>query len=188
MPRSPAAGPGARCDLKPEHTMSKEAEIEKKFWKSLRDDRTVMLGLTGIEEGHAQPMTAQILHEDDERGAIWFFTAKDTDLVQSLGDQHAASLQFASKGHDLFATVRGELMTSNNRVIIDKLWNTFVAAWYQGGKDDPKLQLLRFEPQHAQVWLNEHSLWAGVKLMLGQDPKQDYGGKTAELELRSPSR
>ena len=167
--------------------MSKEAEMEKKFWKALRGDRTAMLGLSGIEDGHAQPMTAQILHEDDERGAIWFFTAKDTDLVRAMGESHAASLQFASKGHDLFATLQGELILSNNRVIIDKLWNTFVAAWYPGGKDDPKLQLLRFEPAHAQIWLNEHSLWAGVKLMLGQDPKQEYAGKTAELELRSPS-
>jgi general stress protein 26 len=167
--------------------MRNEAEIEKKFWKALRSDRTAMLGLTGVEEGHAQPMTAQILHEDDERGPIWFFTAKDTDLVRAMGESHAAVLQFVSKGHDLFASLQGELVPSNNRVIIDKLWNPFVAAWYEGGKDDPKLQLIRFEPVHAQVWLNEHSLIAGVKLLMGRDPKQDYAGKTAELELRSPS-
>jgi general stress protein 26 len=167
--------------------MRNEAEIEKKFWKALRSDRTAMLGLTGVEEGHAQPMTAQILHEDDERGPIWFFTAKDTDLVRAMGESHAAVLQFVSKGHDLFDSLQGELVPSNNRVIIDKLWNPFVAAWYEGGKDDPKLQLIRFEPVHAQVWLNEHSLIAGVKLLMGRDPKQDYAGKTAELELRSPS-
>lgn len=163
--------------------MSRESEIEKKFWKALRNDRVGMLGLTGVEEGHAQPMSGQILHEDDERGAIWFFTAKDTDLVRAMGESHPASLQFASKGHDVFATLQGELIASNNRVIIDKLWNNFVAAWYEGGKDDPKLQLIRFEPIHAQVWLNEHSLWAGVKLLMGRDPKQDYAGKTAELDL-----
>ena len=167
--------------------MSKESEIEKKFWKALRSDRTAMLGLTGVEEGHAQPMTAQILHEDDERGPIWFFTAKDTDLVRNLGESHSASLQFASKGHDVFATLQGELIANNNRVIIDKLWNSFVAAWYQGGKDDPKLQLIRFEPTHAQIWLNEHSLWAGVRLLLGRDPKEDYADKVADVELRSPS-
>jgi general stress protein 26 len=163
--------------------MSRESEIEKKFWKALRNDRVGMLGLSGVEEGHAQPMTGQILHEDDERGAIWFFTSKETDLVRSMGESHAASLQFASKGHEVFATLQGELIATNNRVIIDKLWNTFVAAWYEGGKDDPKLQLLRFEPHQAQIWLNENSLWAGVKLLLGRDPKQEYAGKTAELDL-----
>jgi hypothetical protein len=48
--------------------------------------------------------------------------------------------------------------------------------------------LIRFEPMHAQIWLNEHSLIAGVKLLMGRDPKEDYAGKTAELEMRSPTR
>ena len=147
--------------------MSKEAEIEKKFWKALRGDRTAMLGLIGVEEGHAQPMTAQILHDDDERGPIWFFTAKDTDLVKNLGSSQAAALQFSSKGHDLFASVEGELVLDNNRAIIDELWNAFVAAWYQGGKDDPKLQLIRFEPHKAQIWLNENNMLAARETAAG---------------------
>jgi general stress protein 26 len=164
--------------------MSKEAEIEKKFWKHLHSDRTVMLGLTG-DEGYERPMTGQILHDADERGPIWFFTAKDTALVRALGSSHPATLQFASKGHDLFASVQGDLLPDNNRARIDELWNSFVAAWYEGGKDDPKLQLLRFEPTHAHVWLNANSLVAGVKLLLGRDPKADYADKTADFSLRS---
>jgi general stress protein 26 len=164
--------------------MSKETEIERKFWKALRHERVGMLGLTGVEEGHAQPMSGQIMHEDDERGPIWFFTSKDTDLVRAMGESHAAALHFVSKGHDLFASLQGELIANNNRTLIDRLWNSMVAAWYEGGKDDPKLQLIRFEPHHAQLWLNEHSLMQGVKLLLGRDPKQDYAGKTAQLELR----
>jgi general stress protein 26 len=163
---------------------SKEAEIEKKFWKHLHSDRVVMLGLAG-DEDPARPMSGQILHDADERGPIWFFTAKDTTLVRALGSSHPATLEFASKGHDLFASVRGELLLDDNRARIDDLWNAFVAAWYEGGKDDPKLQLLRFEPTHAQVWLNANSLFAGVKLLLGRDPKSDYADKTAQLHLKS---
>jgi general stress protein 26 len=166
-----------------EHAMTREAEIERKFWKALASDRTAMLGLGGIEEGHAQPMTAQFLHEEDERGPIWFFTAKDTDLALAMGTSHRANLQFASKGHDLFASVQGELMPDNDRGLIDRLWNRFVAAWYEGGKDDPKLLLLRFEPHQAQIWLNENSMLAGVKLLLGRDPKRDYADKVADVNL-----
>ena len=165
--------------------MTTPAELEAKFWKALKSDRTVMLGLAGVDDGMGQPMTAQI--EDDEGGPIYIFTAKDTDLVQALGDSGPAFFHFSSKGHDLFAAVEGELATHNDPATIDRLWNPFVAAWFEGGQTDPNLQLLRFEPGRAQIWLNEHSLWAGVKLMLGQDPKQEYAGKTAELELRSPS-
>jgi general stress protein 26 len=161
--------------------MSSPHEIEEKFWKSLKSDRTVMLGLVGVEDGHSRPMTAHV--EDDSRGPIWIFTSKDTELVERLGESGAAMMHFASKGHDLFATVEGRLATHDDRATIDRLWNPFVAAWYEGGKDDPKLQLLRFDADHAQIWLNENSAFAGFKMLLGIDPKKDYQDKVAEIRL-----
>src|SRR3954452_294247 len=123
--------------------MSNEAELKEKLWKALRKDMTLMLGLAGVDEGHSHPMTAQF---DDELpdGPIWFFAAKDTDLVRELGDSHRGIAHFAAKGHDLFASMHGELSVDNDRTRIDRLWNRFVAAWYPGGKEDPNLQLLRF--------------------------------------------
>lgn len=162
--------------------MTTEAEIEEKFWKALKSDMTVMLGLIGVEGEQSQPMTAQ-LDEDESRGALWFFTAKDVQLVRALGKGHRAVLNFVSKGHDLFASVQGDLRPDNDRGRIDRLWNRFVAAWYEGGKDDPKLQLIRFEPDHAQIWLNENNVFAGVKLLLGVDPKKDYQDKVAKVQL-----
>jgi general stress protein 26 len=163
--------------------MPSQAEIEAKFWKALKSDMTAMLGLTGREEGHAQPMTAQLDDDNDDRGPIWFFTAKDVDLVRAMGQGAPAMLQFASKGHELFASLQGRLVPDNDRATIDRLWNRFAAAWYEGGKDDPKLQLIRFDPEEAQIWLNENSTFAGVKMLLGIDPKKDYQDKVAEVSL-----
>jgi len=162
--------------------MPSQTEIEEKFWKALKSDRTMMLGLAGVDDGLGQPMTAA-LGDRDGRGPIWVFTAKDTDFVQAMGQSHAAIINFASKGHELFAAVDGEIFLDNDRATIDRLWNPFVAAWYKGGKDDPNLQLVRFEPSSAQIWLNENSLFAGVKMLLGSDPKKDYADKTAEVRL-----
>ena len=163
--------------------MTDEAQLKTKLWKALKSDMTVMLGLAGVEEGQSQPMTAQLGDDAEPGGPLWFFTAKDTDLVRAMGDQHRAVAHFASKGHDLFASLHGELVLDNDRATIDRLWNRFVAAWFEGGKEDPKLQLLRFEPEQAQVWLNEHSLVAGVKLLLGRDPKAEYKDKVGTVRL-----
>ena|SRR5688572_10269670 len=169
--------------------MNTEAEIEAKFWKALKGDRTVMLGLAGVEDGHSQPMTAQLLEEHEYTGGpVWFFTSSETDLFRAVGTSHRAVLHFSSKGHELFAAVDGEVMPVSDRTIIDRLWNKFVAAWFEGGKDDPKLRLLRFDGDRAQVWLNENSALAGVKLLLGRDPKQEYQGKVADVRLDSPRR
>ena len=162
--------------------MGKEAEIATKFWKALRSDRTIMLGLTDAEEGHAQPMTA-MLDGDADAGPIWIFSARNVQLVRALGRGQAASAQFVAKDHGLFATLYGRLTPDNDRAVIDRLWNRFVAAWYEGGKDDPLLQLLRFDADRAQIWLNENSVFAGIRLMLGKDPKKAYKDKVAEVEL-----
>jgi general stress protein 26 len=161
--------------------MPSSAEIEARFWKSLKSDMTLMLGLAGVDESLAQPMTAQV--EKAERGPIWFFTSKETDLAQAVGERHEAVAQFASKGHDLFASIDGVLRVDNDRTTIDRLWNPFVAAWFEGGKTDPKLLLLRFDPREAQIWLNEHSVFAAFKLLMGTDPKEAYDGKTAQVRL-----
>jgi general stress protein 26 len=157
-------------------------EIETKFWKALESDMTVMLGLDGVEDGHTRPMTAQI---EEHRSPIWFFTAQDNALVQALGDGDGRAIAtFASKGHDLFATLHGSLRVDTDRAVIDRLWNRFVAAWFEGGKDDPKLRLLRLDAERAEIWLDASSVVAGVKLLLGMDPKRDFKGKVAEVSLR----
>ena len=163
-----------------EQQMSNQQEIEEKFWKALKSDRTVMLGIDGVEDGHARPMTAQA---EDNQSPIWFFTSTDNGLVKHLGQSRRAIASFVSKDHDLFASINGSLHLDNDPVVIDRLWNPFVAAWYSG-KDDPKLALLRMDAEHAEVWLNESSLLAGVKMVLGIDPKKDYKDKVADVDLR----
>jgi len=158
-------------------------ELEQKFWKALKSDMTMMLGLDGVEDGHARPMTAQLEHDD--RGPIWFFTAKDNTIVKKLAAQSGRAIAtFTSKGHDLFATIHGTVRLDTDRAVIDRLWNRYVAAWYEGGKDDPKLALLRLDPERAEIWADASSIFAGVKLLLGVDPKKSYKDKVAEVSLR----
>lgn len=161
--------------------MSDPKELEKKLWKAIDSDRTMMLGLDGVEDGHSRPMTALV---EDGHGPIWFFTSRDNALVRQLGGGHRAIAAFAAKDHDLFASIRGSLHEDRDMAVIDRLWNPFIAAWYEGGKQDPKLTLLRLDAEQAEVWLNENSLLAGVKLMFGVDPKKDYRDKVGQVDLR----
>ena len=161
--------------------MTTPEDLEKKFWKALHSDRTVMLGLDGVEDGHSRPMTAQA---EGDKGPIWFFTSTDNGVAKNLKAGGRAIAAFTSKDHDLFASIRGNIVRDTDRAVIDRLWNPFVAAWYEGGKDDPKLVLLRLDAEQGEIWLNESSLFAGVKMLLGIDPKKDYKDKVAEVNLR----
>jgi len=160
--------------------MPDNAAIEQKFWEAVKSDRTMFVGLRRDQGGVAQPMTA-LMEKDREKGPIYFFTSSETDLARAVNGADEADLYFVAKGHDLFASATGRLVEDSDQTMINRLWNPFVAAWFEGGKADPTLRLLRFDLHEAQIWLNEHSLFAGVKLLLGVDPKAAYKDKTAEI-------
>jgi general stress protein 26 len=163
--------------------MSTPLELEEKFWKALQSDMTMMLGIQGNDDGHLRPMTAQL--DEGKPGSIWFFTSRDNALVRKLTPGSRAIGSFVAKGHDLFASVHGNLELEVDRAVLDRLWNKFVAAWFEGGKDDPKLALLRLDPDQGEVWLNGSSVVAGIKMLLGVDPKRDYREKVAKVDLRN---
>lgn len=172
--------------------MATDAEIRSKFWKALKSDMTMFLGMAEGEDGHARPMTAQLedeLYNDGEySGPLWFFTSIDNALYRLVqqgelaGTAPRAMAHFASKGHDVWASVQGDLSTTRDRATIDRLWNRFVAAWYEG-KDDPKIALIRLEPESAEIWIDASSTVAGIKMLVGIDPKKDYKDKVAEVKL-----
>jgi len=156
-------------------------DLRTAMWQALRTDMTVMAGLES-EGGFARPLTCQF-DESGDQGPIWFFTATNTSLVSALTSASDGHLAFASKDHSLFATIEGTFMLRNDPLMIERLWNPFVAAWYEEGKSDPKLALVRFEPRSAKIWQNESSLWAGIKMLFGADPKDDYREKVADVRL-----
>jgi general stress protein 26 len=161
--------------------MHTSEELEAKLWHAIKHDRTLMLGLDGIEDGHSRPMTAQF---EQERGPLWFFTSSENAMVQKLGagGSERAIAAFASKDHELFASLQGALRVDTDHAVVERLWSPFVSAWFDG-KDDPKLRLLRLDPEHAEIWQNANSLIAGVKLLFGVDPKRDYKDNVAQVDL-----
>ncbi len=162
--------------------MPETQEIERKFWKALRSDMTVMLGVAGANDVTPRPMTAQI-DSDADHGPIWFFTSKTSSLAESVTSEQPSYFNFVDKGHDVWASVSGRMSISTDRAVIDRLWNAFIAAWYEGGKDDPNLCLMRFDPKDAEIWLDGSSLLAGLKVLFGSDPKSDYADNVAKVSL-----
>ena len=151
--------------------------LEEKFWDELDDSPFVMLGLQGVDDDFTRPMTAQV-----DRGTIYFFAARSEDLVKSLQKSDQAVATFASKGHKLFASIHGRLELSNDREVIERLWNPIISSWYKDGKDDPDLALVRFDAASADIWEADtgFTLKAAVIKMLGRDP-----GKAHQDEHRA---
>ena len=120
----------------------------KQFWTILKDVHAGMLGLEGWDQ-HMQPMAP---FADPDRGSIWFFTKKESDLFHALRDHARARFLVIGPNHDYHASITGTLFENRNPAQIDKMWNQVVAAWFDGGRDDPQLALLEMKLQDAAIW------------------------------------
>lgn len=150
------------------------------FWSALESSPFVMLGLPA-QVGHSQPMTAQFEGRD---GPIWFYGSRSSRLVEGLTSTNDAMAQYVGEGHKLFACIAGMLTIDNDPAIIDKFWSNSVEAWYEGGKSDPDLVMLRFDPSNIEIWQADISLMGKLKMMFGGTIKAaDLEGKHVETAL-----
>ncbi len=163
--------------------MKDPQELKQKFWSSLDDSPFVMLGLSGVDETHMCPMAAHF--DDDFPNTLYFFTNCDNHLVAALADGHRGNVSFASKGHHVFASIHGALSIERDRVIVDKFWSPMIAAWYDGGKDDPSLTVLKFEMERAEIWRSTTGDWLSymVTALMKGNPTEAAAENVAQVRF-----
>ena len=169
-----------------ENPAETKARLEKKLWKALEGSSPfVMLGLQGVEDDRTRPMTVQIDGEGEAR-TIYFFADKRESLYTDIERSQAAIATFQSKGHDIFAHIHGSLVVDNDRAVIDRLWNSMIAPWFDGDKNNPNLVLLRFDTTEANVWENEgteHLVQAAIHFVTRDSEKPNYEDNRADVQL-----
>lgn len=118
------------------------------FWDRLEDINSGMLGLT--EDVRLVPMSH---YPEPEANILWFITAKDTDLARSVAGGGKPALHVVSDAAEgLYARIDGTLSLSNDGAKLDELWNAVASSWFEDGKRDPDVQLMRFDMTEAEVW------------------------------------
>jgi general stress protein 26 len=153
------------------------AEVEADLWEQIGDARQGMLGIIEGSPLHFQPMTPN--REKDE-GRIWFFIRTSAELHQALDQPREA--MFIIQRKDYQACIGGRLSRRLDRDKVDEYWNPVIAAWFEGGKEDPELGLICFDCRDAEIWLNEAKpvrfAWEIARAnMTGRDP--DVGDRAS---------
>ena len=161
-----------------------EIKLRRKFWDALDESPFMMVGLQGVDDDQTRPMTAQVdvPEKCDKRdgGEIYFFASKTDGLGRAITSTRRAVATFAAKNHGIFAHVHGSLIPCDDRAVIDRLWNPFVAAWYKDGKTDPDLQLLRFQTEKATIWEAAKGATlkaAALKTLFDVDPGKEHSSE-----------
>lgn len=106
----------------------------------------------GTNYPHSIPMSRQ---EVDDNGNIWFLFSAESDTHQHLQQNKEVSLTFADIKSYEFLSINGTGEVSRDAARIDKYWNDMIAAWFEKGKEDPNIRILKITPAEAHYLDNK---------------------------------
>lgn len=152
------------------------AEVRDRMWEKMAKSPFVMISLIGSDQ-HAEPLTAQL--DEEVTGKFWFYTRTDNRVAPG----GPAMAHYASKDHKIFACIRGNLVPETNEAIVDKYWSNITEAWFDGGRHDPMLLMLRFELEDAEIWEGDESILGKIKMLTGMKISGEEMGRHVETAL-----
>ena len=148
-----------RADLRGSEALEKIRELVGKA-KNCFFCTTAADGQTG-----ARPMNVRKV---DDRGDLWFLSASDSHQNQELARDPSVQLFFQGSSHSDFLQLRGRATISTDRSKVDELWEPVIKTWFTGGKDDPRITVIRFTPTDGYYWDTKHgNTLAAAKMLIG---------------------
>lgn len=90
------------------------------------------------------------LVEHDFDGTLWFFTEEPSGKTAVLAEHPEVNVAIGDgKGH---LSLSGRASVVRDAARIDELWNPWAESWFERGRDDPRVALLRIEVETAAYW------------------------------------
>ena len=87
-----------------------------------------------------------------DQGNIWFFNQKDSEKNKEINNDPKVQLFFAHPGKGSYMVVNGDAIVTTDRDTIEELWTPDVKIWFDEGKDDPNISLIKVTPSSAYFW------------------------------------
>jgi general stress protein 26 len=98
-------------------------------------------------ELHSRPLA---ILETDFTGTLWFFTQDPSPKTAEIAKHPEVNV---AAGHQKgYLSLSGTASIDRDPATIDKYWNPYAEAWFELGRDDPSVALLRVDVNTAEIW------------------------------------
>lgn len=101
---------------------------------------------------YAVPMSTQ---EVDENGNIWFLFSSESESYHHLQQDQTVCLLYSDVRNYNFLSIHGRGEISDDKSRIEKYWNKMMEGWFEKGKEDPRIRVLKVVPAEAHYWDNK---------------------------------
>jgi len=154
--------------------MSKQEHIDK-IQDVIKDVKFAMMSTVNSKgDIHAWPMTTSETSIGGKE--IWFIGDKTSDVVKDIQDNPKIGLSYATQDEKDYVSVSANAELPTDKDKLNELWSPVYNAFFEHGKEDPNVQLIKVVPHGIECWLSGSSTINMFKMAAAA--LQD--GKTAE--------
>ena len=153
--------------------------------REIAKDANICMFVTNLEKLplDARPMATQ---EVDDDGNIWFMSSKRSNKHIDIEADDRVQLFYSHTGNYEYLSIYGSAEIVNDKNKIEELWTPMAKTWFEQGKDDPDIELIKVTPEDAYYWDTKNSKMVSlIKFAMGSvgiTPKND-GGVEGSLKL-----
>lgn len=113
---------------------------------------------TNLQSGKPFATRPMAIQKVDDEGNIWFLSASDSHKNADIkADPHVQLLLQGSHFSD-FMTLYGKATISTDKEKIKELWEPMVKNWFTEGIDDPRITVIKIEPETGYYWDTKHGI------------------------------
>lgn len=125
-------------------------EAVKKL-KELSESARICMFCTELSSlpNNARPMSLQ---ECDQEGNLWFISSSDSNKNFEIKDDNRVQLYFMNNGSSEYLSIFGKAYIYTDKNTIEDKWSSFANAWFEEGKEDPKVSIIRVTPDETYYW------------------------------------
>ncbi|MGK4568244.1 pyridoxamine 5'-phosphate oxidase family protein [Flavobacterium sp. 3HN19-14] len=92
------------------------------------------------------------IREVDDQGNLWFMSSKKSNKNFEIKADDRVQLLFAKIPHSHYLSVYGNATIYKDKSKIDELWTPIANAWFEEGKDDPDVSVIKVVPSDVYYW------------------------------------
>ena len=142
--------------------MNKQAQMDT-IQAMVKDIKyTMMTTRNGEDHLHSCPMNTT----ETSIGAkeIWFIGHKPSETVDNIKQNPEVNLAYVTQESDKYLSISGTAELVEDEEKLNELWSVMYNAYFEQGKDDPKVQLIKVVPHGAEYWANGNAITSAVKM------------------------
>jgi general stress protein 26 len=133
--------------------MEKEFETLKEI---IKDNKVAMMTTLDKEaEIRSRPMVTTKIND---QGVLWFFTTQSSTKAHEIRNYTNVNITYMNSSKEEYVSVSGHAVLVSDKNKIDDLWYDELNDYFENGKANPDIALIRVEPVKAEYWKSPYGL------------------------------